>query len=312
MGQNVVIKSLEDGDGAIPELGQVIMYDFTGRILPDGEVFATRKDAKICLGDGDDTPGVELALRYMRIGQKALVRVQSRFAYGDVGRPACLPDEVAVLPGTDIEAELLLTHISTAEDPSKMTPAEKLADCRARKAQGNEHYKYHQYKKAIRCFKVRRLAAVMDCFQADDFEAGSEGFAAAVKLLVDCGNNVATCCAAMGDAAKARDAAHGVLALDADNVKALVRVGQTCVTLDDFDEAAAALARAQGLDPGHAGIETELRRLQVKRQECRKKSKEMQQRMSQTMFGSGKAAGAGGGDGGDGDGGGDSGGGGVP
>jgi transposase len=89
----------------------------------------------------------------------------------------------------------------------------------------------------------------MDKFSATDFAPGSEDFQKAVRLLVDCGNNIATCHAMQNDTSKARQAAYSVLALDENNVKALVRVGQTCVTLDDFDEATKRLQQIPGIGP---------------------------------------------------------------
>ncbi|CAM9151085.1 unnamed protein product [Discosporangium mesarthrocarpum] len=217
----------------------------------------------------------------MRVGQRNVVRCQSRFAFGDEGRPAIGTGDRIVPPNADLELDVFLSEIVSSKSTAEMTPEENLADCQFRKAVGNEHFQCKDFKKAIRSY-VSALKAIGD----NDFPKGSEEYQEARKLQIDCGNNVANAFMRMNELEKAKESTVSVLQLDPDNVKALFRAGNISSKQGNFLEAKLALDRALEIDPQSIVIKAEMQRLAVLKKEYREKSKAMQKRMGESMFSS--------------------------
>lgn len=61
LGSAVQKKVIFDGDGDLPDLGSLVMFDWRGRVLLDdgttGVAFAERTQAIGRIGDGDEIPG---------------------------------------------------------------------------------------------------------------------------------------------------------------------------------------------------------------------------------------------------------------
>eukprot|EP01032_Pedospumella_encystans_P009469 gene9469-11139_t len=85
-------------------MGTVVMCNLRGFFVENGDVSAepfeewTNQSFKI--GESDAIPGVEMALRFSRVGDILRVRCNSRFGYGPTGRP-----EVVIRNSTEAKEE---------------------------------------------------------------------------------------------------------------------------------------------------------------------------------------------------------------
>lgn len=104
MGKDLVTKVLRKGSGGQAEMGTVVMCNLKGFFVENGDVSAesfeewTNQSFKI--GESDAIPGVEMALRFSRVGDILRVRCNSRFGYGPTGRP-----EVVIRNSTEAKEE---------------------------------------------------------------------------------------------------------------------------------------------------------------------------------------------------------------
>lgn len=93
MGKDVVIQRKSPGEGELAEYGTIVKCNLTGyfysnvtRQRVNEEPFEVAKDQSFQIGEGDTVPGLELALRHSRKGEKFSVFIASRFAFGLAGR----------------------------------------------------------------------------------------------------------------------------------------------------------------------------------------------------------------------------------
>jgi len=138
MGKDLAIKRLKTGTSELAEMGTVVTCNMLGFFVEDEEPaalpFEGWKNQKFKIGESDAVPGVEMALRFSRVGDVIRVRCKSRFGYGPTGRPVVFKsngdskqDEssagseaiVAIPADQDLEYELeVLAHLPDGEvDP---------------------------------------------------------------------------------------------------------------------------------------------------------------------------------------------------
>ncbi|CAM9605213.1 unnamed protein product, partial [Choristocarpus tenellus] len=285
LGEGVMMKALTDGNGVTPELAHLVSFDYTLKVLVDGEVgdtCRTRTGAMTRIGDGDVIPGLELALRHMREGQRCLVRSQSRFSFGPEGCPALESEDRDVPPNADLELDVKLSRVVSSTAPEDMTPEENLADCKFKKDIGNEHFRCKAYKKALRSY-----TSALTAISRSGFTEGSNQYLETRKLQTNCGNNVAIAFLRLGELEKAKDSILSVLELEPDNIKALYRAGQISNMQGNFVEAKLALQKALEIEPKSVEIKAEMRNLAARIKDYRQKSETLQKKMGESMFSSG-------------------------
>lgn len=93
MGKDVVVQRKSPGEGETAEYGTVVKCHLTGYFYStvtkertSDEPFEVLKDQSFQIGEADTVPGLELALRHARKGEKLSVFIASRFAFGIAGR----------------------------------------------------------------------------------------------------------------------------------------------------------------------------------------------------------------------------------
>ena len=81
---------LREGCGAAPQYEQAATVRYSGRVVPAAgasrAAFVGPRTMTTFVGSGDLVPGLELAVRHMRVGERALVRCSQKFGYGPGGR----------------------------------------------------------------------------------------------------------------------------------------------------------------------------------------------------------------------------------
>ena len=276
----VWLKVEAPGQGAPPEYKQVVECSFTGRIQGADDIFEEVRHRRVRVGDGDVPPALELALKRMRTRERALVRADSRFAYGPQGRPAKKGGtERAVPPNSDLEWTVEVHSLGTAKAAGDMSPAEQLEEAENRKALGNEHFAHAEWAKAAKSYEE-----AMKAVDFDSYDASSESRAKAVQTVLDSGNNLTLALMKMEQWAKAKEACIHVLQVDGGNLKALFRASQIAMTQHNHEEAAAALKRARQLHPDCEEVGVQQKLLDKKKQAYLQKEKRMSAKMGGFML----------------------------
>lgn len=264
--------------GESPEFKQWVNFSWTGNIS-GGTVFAPKRSGWAKIGDGDVCPGLELALRSMHLGETAIVRCSSRFAFGIAGRRVVREGDVLLPPETDVEFEVELTEFGAA--PGAESPVD---DALRKRSIGNEHFEYYEFEKAARCYgaAIKSVDGVTAEVVPDDL------IATVNELLINCGNNLAQCYLKLNEFAKAESAAIAVLTLEPSNLKALYRGGISAMRQDRFDESRKAFDKLMSLDPQNSAGLTRLDELNRLEKAYKLKEHKMMKEMSKGIFGSAK------------------------
>ncbi|KAG5180407.1 hypothetical protein JKP88DRAFT_349518 [Tribonema minus] len=298
LGEGIQCKTITAGEGSVPEVGHVVEYSYIGRLADGDTVFGTRQGVKTCIGDGDEIPGIELALRHMKPGETRLVKCVARFAWGEEEQSVAH----APPPNSDVVLELTLVRIATAKTPAEMSADQRLEHATFKKEVGNAHYAAKHYPKALRCYQAA-MDTAQSAIQQQQGEAGSgseEGSdadanaarnSAARALLIACANNVAMVHVQLGNLKGALDATVIALEMDPNNVKALYRAGQVSSRQGNFEEARAALKKALALDPANAAVRAETRELQQRVADYHARQRAMQEKMGAALVSKTSSAG---------------------
>ncbi len=107
---------ISEGDGEIPEAGQVVTVHYTGW-LEDGTEFDSSRGRdqpfQFALGQGMVIPGWDEGIALMPVGTRAQLIIPSDLAYGEAGRPGIPPDSTLIF-----DVELLAIQPGPPESPT--------------------------------------------------------------------------------------------------------------------------------------------------------------------------------------------------
>jgi len=185
--------------------------------------------------------GVEAALKRMKIGEIANVRVAPKYGFGDAAR---VPPEAV---GVALEARLELCAIIEEKPAWELALDDKIAVVDHKRALGNRHFGNGDYARAS-----RRYTQAID-IGASDYDMQDDDRKKRLKLATDTARlNRAACRLKTGDFTQAKADADAVLADDPDNAKALFRRAKALTALDDWPQARADLKTLLRLDPASA------------------------------------------------------------
>lgn len=118
----LVVKDLKVGKGAVAEVGDTIVVDYTGTLSDGKEFDSSRKSApfSFTLGAKSVIPGWEQGLPGMRVGGKRSLTIPSDLAYGDAGSPPIPPKATL-----KFEVELLYVEKKGATPKVEFTVKQK-------------------------------------------------------------------------------------------------------------------------------------------------------------------------------------------
>jgi peptidylprolyl isomerase len=109
---------LSEGDGDIPEVGQVVTVHYTGW-LEDGTEFDSSRGRdepfQFALGLGMVIAGWDEGIAMMPVGTRAQLIIPSDLAYGEAGRPGIPPDSTLIF-----DVELLDIQPGPPESPTEI------------------------------------------------------------------------------------------------------------------------------------------------------------------------------------------------
>lgn len=93
-----------------------ITYDLS---LPSGTFIERKENQEIQLGDCDVVQGLDVAIGLMNIGEKCVLKIEPRLAFGAVGLPPKIP------PHATVVYEIELVSVRPEEDPGALSVLER-------------------------------------------------------------------------------------------------------------------------------------------------------------------------------------------
>jgi peptidylprolyl isomerase len=105
----------------------------------------------LAAGMGEVIDGWDMCMLTMRLGEKCDCFIESKYAFGDEGRPPKIPGKSKVI----FNIEIVQVGDRKTSKPllSSKNDDELLVEATAKKVEGNEKFKGKEYEKAIKIYK---------------------------------------------------------------------------------------------------------------------------------------------------------------
>jgi|EP01033_Poteriospumella_lacustris_P002230 peptidylprolyl isomerase len=249
-------KVLAEGSGDSPQPGDEVEAHYVGT-LDDGTVFDSSrsrgKPFKFQIGKRQVIKGWDQGFATMTLGEKAILRCRSDYAYGPSGQGS-IPANATL--NFDVE---LLGFGPKKKEKWEYTTQEKIIEATKLKESGTAAFKEKNYEKAL-----------SDYTEAADLVEVGDG---TLELYLACKLNCAQACINLTDYASAVTHASEVLKKDPQNVKALYRRGLSRNHLGLSEEALTDLNEALVHDPENKAVKLEVAKAKKAIAEANKKTK---------------------------------------
>lgn len=236
-------KVLEEGAGDSPPKGDEVSAHYTGTLCSDGSKFDSSRDRgqpfKFTIGQGQVIKGWDSGFSTMKVGEKAILRCRSDYAYGSMGSPPKIPGGATL----DFDVELL-GFAPKKKQRWEMSKEEQQGEANRLKDEGTGLFKEKRFKEALEKYE-----------EAQEFIEHDE---AVEPLWVTCKLNAAQAAINMQDFPLAMTLSTAALKKDPTNVKALYRRGLSRNHLGLVDEALDDLNKALELDPDNKPVKVEI------------------------------------------------------
>ncbi|XP_068147492.1 FK506-binding protein 59 [Drosophila tropicalis] len=204
----------------------------------EGRVFEER-DVEFDYGEGSAInliEGLEIALEKINVGETSKIKIQSKYAFGLKGNEA-----FKIPPNATVEYIVKLNDCGKGLEEWKLSDAERIDEAKVYKEKGTNYFKKENWSLAIKMYnKCKNLLPN----SADSNEEVK-------KLKIATHSNIALCHQKSNDNFDAKQECNAVLALDANNVKALYRRGQCNLIINELDEALDDFQKVIELEPGN-------------------------------------------------------------
>lgn len=251
-------------EAGLPEEGHLISAHYTGTLL-DGTKFDSSRDRgdvfQFTLGKGEVIKGWDVGFASMKKGERAILTIQSQYAYGKAGSPPTIPAEATL----EFDVEL----VDFGEKPKErweMTNDELFEACATKKNEGTEAYKAKNYDIAVSLWN-----AAIEYLELNSPSEEESSKAESLKLSLYL--NVAQAQLLLKNYADAIEASTAAISFSVDNVKALFRRGSAHIRAGNIQEAKNDLLRAYKLDPTNKAIRDEIAKLKSYVAEAKEQSK---------------------------------------
>jgi tetratricopeptide (TPR) repeat protein len=274
------------------QASDAVVVDFVGRLAADkndenGPIFHQAKDWLVVVGEKDVLPVLEMGIRFMQVGQRAVVWSHSKYAYGPSSRKH---GDYELPPDSCVRYEVTVKSVFSS-DPIVNDPLFQIKIALSKKRIGNDIYANEWsdgYGKQRAKLLYKRAGDMMEYLvqtlqKKDDENDNNENDKdkatrkEAFEIMLDCQNNIAACHLRAKEFHQAKEAAVKVLGHDPDNLKGLIRAARAALLdpASSFEEVEAAIAAAEMDHPK----DPEVRKLRIELKQrmdaYRKKTKEM-------------------------------------
>ena len=261
------------------EIGDYILIDFDGYCNPNDEndidlgplsgtkPFIHERNWLITLGNGDVLPGMEMAIRFLKVNQCGIVKCHSKYAYGLSGRKGAIRNgdpksttstsnnnmDGTVPPDMNVIYKVKIKSIIQQHDTITQSINFQIKSLEQMKNIGNHYYKNDWVdpdggaigkNKALKLYSaVAKEASTI----LQDLEHGSLERRTIFYITTGALNNIAALHLREKEYRKAKDAATQVIQLDPYNLKALCRAAKAALMIGEFEECKMALDVAEDI-----------------------------------------------------------------
>ncbi|XP_078272897.1 peptidyl-prolyl cis-trans isomerase FKBP4-like [Rhinoraja longicauda] len=208
-----------------------------------GKVFDNR-DVSFIIGDGEEhhiPPGIEKALQDMEKGEEAIISLKPKYGFGEAGNA-----KLNIPPSASLVYEVVLKNFEKAKESWEMNIDEKLEQSAIIKEKGTSYFKDGKYKQAIIHYKKIVSWLEHESGLAEELLKQSNVLRLAAHL------NLAMCYIKMDENLQAVENCEKALELDANNEKALFRMGEARLAMNDYELAKANFQKLVQLYPNKA------------------------------------------------------------
>ncbi|XP_060815690.1 peptidyl-prolyl cis-trans isomerase FKBP4 isoform X2 [Bombus pascuorum] len=207
-------------DYITPQEGALVNVHLTG--MYNGNVFEDR-DVQFSLGEGEDCgviEGVEKALESFKSGEKSKLKIKSKYAYKNVGKP-----EFDIPPNATVEYTVELKSFEKAVEAWSLKSHQQIEQAKVYKEKGTNYFKINKYNLAIKMYK--KVTSFLK------YEDRFEGVLKTERdnLILSAHLNLALSYLKIEQNVEAKDACNEALKLSPQNEKALFRRGQAYLAL---------------------------------------------------------------------------------
>lgn len=219
----IIRRNVTAGEGyQTPNDGALLEVHIKGKV--NGTVFDDR-ELIFPLGEGSEhniPEGLETALEKFKKGEKSVIKLSPKYAFGDEGNSS-----LGVPPGASVEYEAELKSFEKAKESWEMDQGEKIEQAKTCKEKGTQFLKSEKYKLAVKQYKK-----IIDLLEYDS-GLDDEKKAESQKVLLAGHLNLSMVYLKLQDSASARDHATKAIGMDPNNVKAYFRRGQAQLNMGD-------------------------------------------------------------------------------
>ncbi|BHF65334.1 Peptidyl-prolyl cis-trans isomerase fkbp8 [Sparganum proliferum] len=260
------------GRDSRPNHGDSVVISYEGR-LEDGTVVDTESHLSTVLGEGDCIHALRLALPLAELKEEFELKTDSRFAYGDLGRPPEIPSKAK------LTYRVVLEQCGDPPCYEKMSRDRRFQIADRKREKGNYYFSRQEYQFALTTY-VKAVEILTIRSDSDEILSESENDAPPrtltefLDLEIKLRNNVAASQLKLEAYQSASKTCDAVLQLDPTNSKALFRKAKALAGLGDFAEAIVLFEKVLELTPSSTQAKFEL----AKVRNAWKKMRERQRR----------------------------------
>lgn len=281
-----------------------VVIDFVGRLAnnrddEDGPIFQEANDCLIVVGEKFVCPALEMGVRFMHVGQRAVIWAHSKFAHGLSTRKY---NGFELPPNSNVRYEIVLKSIYSPEEESADPDGFQISLALSKKQLANDIFKNELSSSSSggeqRALRLYSKAAEEMLHLIQSYKTNKEGDASneddrekkreqAYEIMLDCLNNIVAVHMKSKNYHEAKESAVKVLSQDPNNFKALLRAARAAM-LDPsgtYEEAELALVAAEEVVKSKELDDKEIRKLRAElrqqKQQYKKRQKDMATRMQE-------------------------------
>uniref|UniRef100_A0A1W7R9X1 peptidylprolyl isomerase n=1 Tax=Hadrurus spadix TaxID=141984 RepID=A0A1W7R9X1_9SCOR len=218
-------KIITNGEGmGTPNDGASVEVHLIGKI--NGNVFEDR-DVNFIVGEGSENgivEGIEQAIQKFQKGERSLLKLNSRYAFGAEGKP-----NENIPPNADVEYDVTLKNFEKAKGSWEMDSDEKLEQSEISKTKGTNYFKAGKYNLAAKQYKK-----IIDCLEYET-ALSEEDQKKRNALLLAGFLNLALCNLKLENHLKAVKFCDKALEIDKESEKGLFRRAQAYFSLKEYE-----------------------------------------------------------------------------
>lgn len=262
-----IIQAAPDGAEGPPPNGFEVKAHYTGTLENGGIKFDSSVDRgqpfKFVIGKGQVIRGWDEGFASMKVGEKAMLTINSEYGYGQNGSPPKIPGGATL----NFEVELL-GFKEKEKEKWEMSPEEKILKAQKLKAEGTALFTGKRFDEAASTYEE----AAGYVFEDEKGEQVPDDDRA---LYISCYSNAAMCYIKTSNWSDAVASCNKVLTTDGEekNVKALYRRGVARLNMGTLPEAKRDLMAAYKVDNKNKDVRKALAKLKEAFADAKKREK---------------------------------------